>query len=264
MPRPRKKLTLDVVETDEDRFAASLHPGRLDRGSVKSAQVYGLIRQAIIQLTLPPGAAINEKAICERLGISRTPLREAVLQLTAENLVTVIPDTATRVAPIHLQDVFDGQLVRDALEMRVVRLAATRMSPEFEQRFDANVRRQAALAAARDFDGFYELDEEFHRLISECGASIKVWKIINGAKAQLDRVRRLVFPLNNHLDVVLEEHLNILDGLRRRDEEVAADAMQAHLNRVFDTIKILIAQKREYFSSNSAEIVLRRGVRQTE
>jgi GntR family transcriptional regulator, rspAB operon transcriptional repressor len=264
VPRPRKKLTLDVVETDEDRFAASLHPDLLDRGSVKSTQVYGLIRQAIIQLALPPRAAINEKAICERLGISRTPLREAVLQLTAENLVTVIPDTATRVAPIHLQDVFDGQLVRDALEMRVVRLAATRMSPEFEQRFDVNFRRQAALAAARDFDGFYDLDEEFHRLISECGASIKVWKIINGAKAQLDRVRRLVFPLNNHLDVVLEEHLNILDGLRRRDEEVAADAMQAHLNRVFDTIKILIAQKREYFLSNSAEIVLRRGVRQTE
>jgi DNA-binding GntR family transcriptional regulator len=262
MPRPRKKLTLDVAEADEDRFVASLRPDLLEKGSVKSAQVYGLIRQAIIQLALPPGAAINERAICERLGISRTPLREAVLQLTAENLVTVIPDTATRVAPIHLQDVFDGQMVRDALEMRVVRLAAGRMSPDFEQRFDVNVERQTTLAASRDFDGFYELDEEFHRLISECGASIKVWRIINGAKAQLDRVRRLVFPVNNHLDVVLAEHLGILDGLRRRDEDVAAAAMQAHLNRVFDTIKILIAQKREYFSSNSAELVLRYGVRQ--
>jgi DNA-binding GntR family transcriptional regulator len=263
VPRPRKKLTLDDVRTDEDRFTASLSPDLLDKNSAKSVQVYGLIRQAIIQLALPPGSAIHEKAICEKLGISRTPLREAVLQLTAENLVTVIPDTATRVTPIHLQDVFDGQIVRDALEMRVVRLAATRMSPEFEQRFDVNISRQSTLAAERDFDGFYDLDEEFHRLISECGASNKVWKIINGAKAQLDRVRRLVFPVNNHLDIVLEEHLNILDGLRRRDEDAAAQAMQAHLDRVFHTIKILIAQKREYFSSNSAELVSRYGDRRT-
>ena len=78
MPRPRKKLMLDFVETDQDRFAALLHPDLLDKGSVKSTQVYGLIRQAIVQLALPPGAAINEKAICERLGISRTPLREAI------------------------------------------------------------------------------------------------------------------------------------------------------------------------------------------
>lgn len=261
MPRPRKRLPTEAVETEQDRFAASLLPSLVDAGSPKSTQVYSIIREAIIRLTLPPDTVINEKAICERLGISRTPLREAVLQLTAENLVSVIPGTATRVAPIHLQDVFDGQIVRDALEMRVVRLAATRMSPKFESRLDANLDRQAALAAARDFDGFYDSDEEFHRLISECGASIKVWKIINAAKAQLDRVRRLVFPMNNHLDIVLAEHLNILDGLRRRDEALAAQAMQAHLDRVFDTIRILIVQKREYFSSSAAESLLREGGR---
>jgi hypothetical protein len=113
-------------------------------------------------------------------------------------------------------------------------------------------------------DGGYELDEEFHRLISECGASPKVWKLINGAKAQLDRVRRLVFPVNNHLDIVLAEHQSILDGLRRRDEDFAADAMQQHLNRGFDTIRFLISQKREYFASNSAEVAVQYGVRRNE
>jgi GntR family transcriptional regulator, rspAB operon transcriptional repressor len=261
MPRPRKNLAAAETEpSEEDIFAASLAPDLFDANLSKSAQVYALIRHAIVQLALPPGAVINEKVICDRLGISRTPVREAVLQLASENLLSIVPNSGTRVAPIHLQDVFDGQLVRDALEMRVVRLAATRMSPEFQQRFDVNFAQQTALAATRDFDGFYNLDEEFHRLISECGASPKVWKLINGAKAQLDRVRRLVFPVNNHLDIVLDEHLSILDGLRRRDENVAAEAMQSHLNRVFETIRLLISEKREYFASNSAEVAIRHGV----
>ncbi len=263
MSRHRNDSVEQTNGLDADDFAALLRPDLIGGSSPKSTQVYVLIRKAIIQLVLPPGAVINEKTICEKLGISRTPLREAIRQLAAENLVHVIPDTATRIAQINLQDVFDGQLVRDALEMRVVRLAATRMSVEFEKRFNANLERQSTLAHARDFDGFYDLDEEFHRLISECGASVKVWKIICDAKAQLDRVRRLVFPLKNHLDIVLSEHLNILDGLRRRDEAFAADAMQAHLDRVFETIRVLIAEKREYFSSGSGEIVMRRAVRQT-
>jgi DNA-binding GntR family transcriptional regulator len=265
MPRPRKVLPVDDTSVlDGDRFTASLSPALLDSDVSKSTQVYGLIRHAIVQLALPPAAVINEKLICDKLGISRTPLREAILQLASEHLVTVVPNSGTKVAPIDLQDVFDGQLVRDALEMRVVRLAAARMSPEFQQRFDINMRQQEIFAAVRDYDRFYELDEEFHRLISECGASPKVWKLINGAKAQLDRVRRLVYPVNNHLDIVLAEHQNILDGLRRRDEDFAADAMQQHLNRVFETIRFLISQKREYFASNSAEVAVQYGVRRNE
>jgi GntR family transcriptional regulator, rspAB operon transcriptional repressor len=261
MPRPRKNLALAHTSAcDEDRFAAALHADLIDTNAPKSAQVYTLIRHAIVQLALPPGAVINEKLICDKLGVSRTPVREAILQLAAENLVSIVPNRGTRVAPIDLQDVFDGQLVRDALEMRVVRLAARRMSADFQQRFDANLRQQRALAAARDFDGFYNLDEHFHRLITECGASSKVWKLINGAKAQLDRVRRLVFPVNNHLEIILDEHLSILDGLRRRDEDYAAEAMQVHLNRVFETIRLLISERREFFSSNSVEIAIRYGV----
>lgn len=251
MPRPRKTATTAETTTIPDAFLISLDSVTLDPAIAKSAQLYDIIRNGIVQLRLHPGAAINEKEICRRLGVSRTPLREAILQLASENLVSVVPSTGTRVAPIHIQDAFDGQLVRDALEMRVVRLAAARMTHIYERALAANMAAQHQASATRDFDNFYLLDEEFHRLISECGASPHVWRIINGAKAQLDRVRRLAFPRTNHAEIVLVEHQAVFDGLIRRDDERAAAAMQAHLDRVFESVRVLIAERPDYFSADA-------------
>ena len=256
MPRPK------IIGSEEDLEGNALALGlpsalskSLERSLPKTAQVYGLIRSAIVGLYLPPGSIINERVICEQLAISRTPLREAILQLQAENLVTVMPNSGTYVSRIDLQSVFDGQLVRKALEMELVQLAATRMSPSFERQLDFNMHQQRRLAAELDYDGFYELDEAFHSMICESGASINIWKIVNGAKAQLDRVRRLAFPVPTHLETVLGEHSAIVDGLKLRDPESAAEAMKIHLDRVFETIRRLIIERRDYFASDADDIL---------
>ncbi|MCA9129367.1 MAG: GntR family transcriptional regulator [Planctomycetales bacterium] len=202
-------------------------------------------------LVMPPGCLINERQLCEQLGVSRTPLREAILQLSVENLVLVIPNSGTFVSRINLQDVFDGQLVRDALEMKVVRLAAAKMNTSAERKLDFNLHQQTKLAEDLDYDGFYELDEEFHSMICDIGASPGMWKIINSAKAQLDRVRRLAFPAPSHLSVVLKEHTAIATALKIRASDEAAAAMKVHLDRVFETIRRLIVEQSDYFSSVS-------------
>jgi GntR family transcriptional regulator, rspAB operon transcriptional repressor len=227
----------------------------MDSALPKTSQVYEIIRKAIVGLALPPSSAINEKAICEQLEISRTPFREAILQLHSENLVTILPNSGTYVSRIDLQSVFDGQLVRDALEMKVVRLAAARMSPIFERQLDFNMHQQRHLAAELDYDGFHERDEAFHSMICEFGASMRVWRIVNGAKAQLDRVRRLAIPVPSHLEIVLAEHSAIVDGLKLRDSDAAAAAMKIHLDRVFKTIRRLIVEKHDYFAYNASDIL---------
>ncbi len=256
MARPKNKQ-FQQDSGAHPNILAALQPsgGAIDIALPKTAQVYEIIRRAIVTMILPPGSSVNEKAICEQLGISRTPLREAILQLSAEHLVTVVPNSGTFVSRIDLQNVFDGQLVRDALEMKVARLAASRMSPAFERRLDFNMHQQKRLAAERDYDGFYELDEAFHSTICEFGASIRIWRIINGAKAQLDRVRRLAFPVPSHLDTVLAEHTNIVDGLKLRDPDAAAAAMQIHLDRVFETIRLLIVERRDYFAADAKHVL---------
>lgn len=256
MPRP-KKINRDLpgfVETVIPVIPDNLLV-KTDLSLPKAAQVYELIRRAIIILALPPGSIVNERLICDQLSISRTPLREALLRLSAEHLVTVVPNSGTYISKIDLQTVFDGQLVRDALEMKVVKLAAQRMTPAFERELDLNMLRQRRVASERDFDEFYELDEAFHSMICEFGASSRIWRIVNEAKAQLDRVRRLAFPAPNHLDIVLAEHMAIVDGLKSRDPDAAAAGMKVHLDRVFLTIRRLIVEKRDYFAADASDFL---------
>ncbi len=255
MARPKKKDP--AADALADPAMSGLPPSLIagiDPALPKTAQVYGIMRRAIVNLHLSPGSIVNEKLICEQLGISRTPLREAILQLQVENLVSVVPNSGTYVSRIDLQSVFDGQLVRDALELKVVRLAATRMTPQFERALDFNIFQQKRMAQDTDYDGFYELDEAFHSMICEFGASAHIWKIINGAKAQLDRVRRLSFPLPSHLEVVLNEHVAVVDGLKLRDPDAAAAAMQVHLERVFTVIRRHIVERRDYFAADAASV----------
>ncbi len=252
MARPRKDRTGNNADVG---CLPELFVKDVDPTMPKTAQVYEIMRRAIVGLVLEPGSIVNEKLICNQLGVSRTPLREAIFKLNLENLVSVVPNSGTYVSKIDLQSVFDGQLVRDALEMKVVRLAATRMTPRFERSLDFNIHQQIRMAAEQDFDGFYGLDEAFHEMITVFGASAYVWKIVNGAKAQLDRVRRLSIPLTSHLDVVLTEHKAIVAGLKLRDPDAAAAAMKGHLDRTFTMIRRHIVERSAYFATDAGDVL---------
>lgn len=249
MPRPRLSAASDAASSP------SFSVADINQALPKTAQVYELVRRAIVGLDMPPGMVINEKKICEELQISRTPLREAILQLHAENLVEVRPNSGTFVAPIDLRYVLEGQLVRDALEMKVVRLAARRADKPFLARLDLNMHQQQTLAEERDYGQFYELDEAMHQLICEHGASQRIWRLVTGAKAQLDRVRRLQMPEPNHMTIVLAEHGAIVEAIRARDENAAAQAMKIHLDRVFLTIRHLMAERAELFAPQTGPLL---------
>lgn len=259
MVRPRKNKLISLSENGDGLSGLSGLPEgllvQIDPALPKTSQVYAIMRSAIVNLHLSPGSIVNEKLICDQFGISRTPLREAILQLQVENLVTVVPNSGTYVSRIDLQSVFDGHLVRDALELKVVRMAAHKMTPQFERALDFNMYQQERMAVDRDYDGFYELDDAFHAMICESGASGHIWRIINGAKAQLDRVRRLSYPLPSHLDVVLREHRAVVDGLKQRDPDATAAAMKVHLGRVFMVIRQHIVARRDYFAADAGEVL---------
>lgn len=228
--------------------------GNINEALPKTAQVYELVRRAIVSLDMPPGMVINEKKICEELQISRTPLREAILQLHAENLVTVRPNAGTFVAPIDLRCVLEGQLVRDALEMKVVCFAARRADKPFLARLDLNMHQQRMLANQQDYNQFYELDEAMHQIICEHGASQRIWRLVTGAKAQLDRVRRLQMPEPNHMVAMLADHEAIVEAIRASDEDAAAAAMKRHLGRVFQIIRHLMAERAELFAPQAGPL----------
>ena len=233
----------------------------IDQRMSRSAQAYDLLRDAIVSLWLKPGEPVNEKAICEQLGVSRTPVREALMRLADEGLVQVYPQAGTFISPIDLEHVFEGQIVRDALEMAMIRRAAHRLTPAFAARLAAILDDQRRCSARNDHQAFYVADEEFHRTISQCAGSLRIWRIINSAKAQLDRVRRLNMPMPGQLDQIIREHQAIFDGLRSGKEAQAARALKIHLDTVFDAVQILMDRHAEYFSKESLDRLKRRPAR---
>jgi len=226
----------------------SFLPTELDPGSPKTPQLYDLLRHAIISLDLEPGTTIQEKNICERLGVSRTPLREAIQLLNKEHLVTVVPNSGTRVSKIDLNDVYDGQFIREALELKSAKVVAEKQSQDLGRELDFNLFKQKRYAEEKNYNEFYLLDEEFHSLICSYGSSKKVWHVVHEAKGQLDRVRRLSFPDENHLDIVFEEHTAIFEAIKSGDVLKAEQAMSAHLSRVYEKIEQLTTQHSKYFS----------------
>jgi GntR family transcriptional regulator, rspAB operon transcriptional repressor len=218
-----------------------------------SAQVYELAREAIVSLWLKPGQAVSEKEIASQLGVSRTPVREALMRLSDEGLIEVFRQSGTFVSPIKLHDVYEGQLVREALEIAVVRRATRKFDRRFESRFQALLARQRECAKWNDYDGFHALDEEFHRTISECSGTPRVWRIIISAKAQLDRVRRLGIRASGQFQQILQQHESIVAGMKSGDEALAASALQEHLNAVFTSIRLLLDENSAYFLSEESE-----------
>ena len=218
-----------------------------------SAQVYELAREAIVSLWLKPGQAVSEKEIASQLGVSRTPVREALMRLSDEGLIEVFRQSGTFVSPIKLHDVYEGQLVREALEIAVVRRATRKFDRRFESRFQALLARQRECAKWNDYDGFHALDEEFHRTISECSGTPRVWRIIISAKAQLDRVRRLGIRAPGQFQQILLQHESIVAGMKSGDEALAASALQEHLNAVFTSIRLLLDENSAYFLSEESE-----------
>lgn len=212
---------------------------KIDSRLPKTTQVYEIIRNAIISMKLPPGAPIVDKEICQQLGISRTPLREAILQLSTESLVIVKPGGGTFVNHIILREVLEGQITRDTLEMRLVRLAARNFDPQFESEFEVALFRQKVAAERQDVDDFFALDNQFHRLICDCSGFPSGWRTIHGATGQLDRIRRHAFPAENHFFEVLDEHTKMYEYIRNRNEDGAAEIFQIQLDSTFPTLEII-------------------------
>ena len=230
----------------------------IDQRMSRSAQAYDLLRDAIVSLWLKPGEPVNEKAICEQLGVSRTPVREALMRLADEGLVQVYPQAGTFISPIALCRTPGGIRM---LEMAMIRRAAHRLTPAFAARLAAILDDQRRCCARNDHQAFYVADEEFHRTISQCAGSLRIWRIINSAKAQLDRVRRLNMPMPGQLDQIIREHQAIYDGLLSGKEAQAARALQIHLDTVFDAVQLLMERHAEYFSKESLDRLKRRPAR---
>jgi GntR family transcriptional regulator, rspAB operon transcriptional repressor len=200
------------------------------RAESAAAAVYRVLRQEIVWLKRNPGAAIVEKDIAVAQRVSRTPVREALLRLTAEGLVDTIPKSGTFVARIPITALPEAIVVRKALEQVTSRAAATGARRSQVQGLRALLERQREAEAAGDRAEFHKADEAFHAAVAAIGGYPGIWSLIQSVKTQIDRYRLLTLPQHGRMSRVIKEHAAVVTAIERHDADRAAAAMGAHLD----------------------------------
>lgn len=193
-------------------------------------KVYALLRQLIIEVRLLPGRSLSEKEVAAILNISKTPVREAMIRLSEEGLLSVVPQGGTFVATIDVQRYIEACFIRYKLESGAVAEAARRHSFEDVCRLEACIGEQIEAASNEDYKEFFLLDEEFHKSLFVAAKLPGVWSVVNQAKGEMDRMRHLkrIFAVRR-TDQVIEEHKAIVVAIREANVEQAVAALTLHL-----------------------------------
>lgn len=210
-------------------------------------RVYVALRDAILGMSLVPGTVLRKGALCEQLGVSRSPVAEALGRLSSDGLVDIIPQSATRVSRFSMTELREENFLREAVETAAVARVARIRSEAQLARLSRNLRLQQLLVEDGDFQGFFEADLEFHELMLGFTGFPKVALVVGQMSFQLRRARMLILPEKDRPAETVEEHGAILHAIEARDEEAARAAMTRHLRQLIHRIAPLERQYPDYF-----------------
>ena len=179
---------------------------------------------------------ISEAEIALSYGVSRTPVREAILKLSDEGLVEIFPQSGINVSRISIAALPEAIVVRRALEETTTRMTAERATASQILALHSVVERQREADVAHDRDAFHQADELFHATIAEIAGYPGIWKLILQVKVNVDRFRQLTLPQAGRMATVIAEHERILSAIEAHDADGAAAAMAKHIERLLGDI----------------------------
>jgi GntR family transcriptional regulator, rspAB operon transcriptional repressor len=212
-------------------------------------QVTRALRQAIVSMKISPGEMLSEQDLAQRFGVSRSPVREALIKLSEAGLVRVLPQRGTQVVKISRSAVEDARFIREAVECAVVREAALKATPMMLAELNANLTRQRRAQRSTSSDDFMALDEEFHRLLAEAAGRPAAWRMIEDVKPQMDRVRYLDVKQATPRHLIVAQHAEIVDAIKASDPAAAEKAMHQHLSEILRSLPELATQHPDLFES---------------
>lgn len=226
-----------------------IHAAR--RRPTVAMEVRGHLRRLIVEGRLMPGHPLSENDVAGVLGVSRTPVREAFIKLEEEGLLTIYPQYGSFVAPIRMADVYDSQFIRESLECAALVKVVDAITPSDRQWLEALLATQRRHISG-DPAPFFEADEAFHAGLMRIAGHERAWLVVDTAKGQHDRVRRLAAqdPLKRR--AVLKEHSDVVACIFARDTGGAVAAMTKHLRGVFVSVEDVMRDQPAFFASTDA------------
>ncbi len=203
--------------------------------------VFNTLRQAILTGELKPGERLMEIHLANKLGVSRTPIREAIRKLELEGLVTMIPRRGAEVAQITEKSMNDVLEVRRALDALCVELACERITPEDTERLKLACETFEAAVRTRDIKKVAQADVELHDIIAQATGNQRLVQLINNLSEQMYRYRfEYIKDISQHQRLI-DEHRMIYDSIVKKDKEAASQAAHVHID---NQKKAIIAQIR--------------------
>lgn len=215
-----------------------------------SRRVYLSLREAILSLQYQPGEPLRKREICAELGVSRSPVSEAVARLAAEGLVRVVPQAGTYVSKLSMAEIREGAFLREALELAAVDELAPRIGEAQLAQLRRNLRVQQADVEHGDFPAFYQMDAAFHAMIMDFTGFPRLAQLADTLWVQVNRARQLVLPRPGRVQDTLAEHQAILAALEARDPQAARESMRHHLRQLITYLEPLEKTHPHFFETD--------------
>ena len=207
-----------------------------ESGESAAAAIEKDLRRAIIELELLPGSRLSEQDIATRLGVSRQPVREALIRLANSRLIEIRPHRGTVVARISAREMTEALFVRQSIELAVVEKAALNFDAWQRKRIASLILKQEEAAGKLDHAGFREHDEAFHFAIAT-GAGVGIaWIAIADMKTHMDRVCNMTLQSEADMARRVREHRAIMAAIDAHDVDGAKAAMTKHLGSILDDL----------------------------
>ena len=198
--------------------------------------VFNTLRQEILMGKLKPGEKLREIQLADKMGVSRTPVREAIRMLELEGLVKMVPRRGAEVANITEKDLQDAFEVRNALEKLAIELACERMTGEQIQRLKENSKKFKEAADQNDAEKLAGIDEEFHDIIFEATNNPRLIQLLNNLRQQFYRYRLECLKDKNAHESLLQQHMTLIDNIENKNVEAATINITAHITNQVNVV----------------------------
>jgi DNA-binding GntR family transcriptional regulator len=204
----------------------------MERKSGESARDYAfrVIKESIVSLKIIPGTMVSENELSLKLGLSRTPVREALIDLSKSQVVEIYPQKGIYISLIDPKLVEEDRFLRLVLESAIVKTACEVATKENLTALEENLKLQEFYLQNPSPDKLLKLDDEFHELLFSICKKDRIYKLMNSMSIHFDRVRSLSLVAIKDIKIV-GDHQTILNAIKGRDKEGGEAVMIKHLSR---------------------------------
>lgn len=208
---------------------------------------YQMIRQNLLELTLPPHTQLSEAMMAQMLNVSRTPVHDAFARLDEEGLVCAVPQKGTMVAPISANRVQQGVFMKVHLSRAVIEMICkTGFENEVFFQLESNINRQYFCLGAENYRELAALDAAFHGALYQSAGLCDVWQALSVACADVVRVQALS-RLQELYRTIVSEHADLFAAVRRKDADQAMALLERHYLHALDCLSVAREEKPSFF-----------------